>query len=61
MEASDPFEQRRDPLADADAHGRDGPLLATLLQRAHRGQGEPSPGGAERVAQRDGAARGQPA
>src|ERR1044072_5366239 len=53
---SDAFEDRRQALADADAHRRDPVLAAAAAQLTDQGGGEASAGAAERVAEGDRAA-----
>src|SRR4051794_20949513 len=53
-----PFERERDSLADADAHGGEAKPAAGSLKLLGRGQREPRPRHAERVAERDRAAIG---
>ena len=50
------FEDRRQALADADAHGGDAVLAAAAAQLADQGAGEAGAGAAERVAEGDRAA-----
>ena len=54
--ASDRLEHGGDPLAATDAHGRQRQRLALALQQRRRLAGDPGPAGAERMAERDGAA-----
>src|SRR5258707_12658438 len=51
-----PLDHRGDALADADAHRDEGVAAAAALQLPRRGQGDAWPRGAERMANRDGAA-----
>ena len=53
---SDRFEDRRQALADADAHGGDAVPAAAAAQLADEGAGEAGAGAAERVAEGDRAA-----
>src|SRR5689334_20613318 len=50
---SSALEQQGDALADADAHGGDGPVGVAVLELARRGQGQPGAAHAERVTERD--------
>src|SRR6185436_1619738 len=50
---SDGFEDRRQSLPDADAHGRDAVAATAAAQLADQGGGEAGAGAAERVAEGD--------
>src|SRR6202171_5676154 len=50
------LDRHRDTLADADAHGRQRPLAATLLHAVHRGHRQPRAAHAQGMTERDGAA-----
>ena len=56
MTVLNPLQRHRHALADADAHGGQRALAATLLQPVHRGQRQPRARHAERMAERDRAA-----
>ena len=54
--SAEPFEDHRHALATADAHGREAHRLVAPGEAVEQGAGDPGPGHAERVAERDRAA-----